>query len=300
MRIRILVPAIGVGTLLLAGCGGIPTAPPVTGPALKAQLPKALRSAGVLKVGSNLNYAPVDFKDPSTEQPAGLDVDLADALGDYLGMKVQIVDEPFDQLIPDVQAGKLDLAMSAVIDTQERQLGTDDNGNRTNPGVDFVDYFITGTSMLVKAGNPLSVVTLDNLCGRTIAVQAGTIQAEIAGRQVAACQKTGQALKIDQFPTDAQALAEVASGAAAADLNDYPIAAYNTEPDRGGSRYQVAGAMMQTSPYGITVNKSDGTLRDVISKALDQLIRNGDYDKIMTRWNARDGEVPASTVNGGF
>ncbi|MDH6116387.1 ABC transporter substrate-binding protein [Kitasatospora sp. GAS204B] len=300
MRNRTLVPALAVSVLLLTACASIPTAPVVTGPGLLAQLPKELRTAGVLRVGSNLNYAPVDFKDPGTNQPSGLDIDLIDALGNYLGLRIQLVDEPFAQLIPDVQSNRLDLAVSAVIDTPDRQLGTDDTGARSNPGVDFVDYFLTGTSILVKAGNPLGIVTLDNLCGRTIALQSGTIQAEIAARQVPACQKAGKSLKIDQFATDAQALAEVDSGVAAADLNDYPVAAYNTEPDHGGGRYQVVGAMMQTSLYGITVNKSDTALRDVLAKALDQLIRNGGYDQILTKWNARDGAVPSSTENGGF
>ncbi|MCX4746792.1 ABC transporter substrate-binding protein [Kitasatospora sp. NBC_01287] len=300
MRNRILVPALGISSLLLAGCATAPSAAVTSGPGLRAQLPKALRAAGVLKIGSNLNYAPVDFKDPSTDRPSGLDVDLADALGGYLGMKVQIVDEPFAQLIPDVQAGRLDLAMSAVIDTQEREQGLDDNGTRSNPGVDFVDYFVTGTSILVKAGNPLSVLNLDGLCGHTVALQSGTVQAEIATRQVSACQQAGKPLKIDQFATDAQALTEVDSGAAAADLNDYPVAAYNTEPDRGGGRFQVTGAVLQTSPYGITVNKANGTLRDVVSTALDQLIRTGAYDQILAKWNAKDGAVPAATVNGGF
>ncbi|PYC68151.1 atrA protein [Streptomyces tateyamensis] len=296
---RTLLPALGTACLLLTGCGSstTPTADP--GTALRAKLPAKLRTAGLLKVGTNLNYAPVDFK-ASDGTAAGLDIDLAQALADYLGLRVQFVDQPFDQLLPAVQSHQLDLAMSAVIDTRQRQNGVDDSGARANPGVDFVDYFLTGTAILVKAGNPLSITSLDHLCTHTVAMQRGTVQAEIAARQGDVCHKYGKSLTVDLFDTDDQALTEVASGKAVADLNDYPVAAWNTRPDHGGDRFQVTGSMLQTSPYGITLNKSDGALRDVLAKALDQLIRNGTYDRILTKWNARDGAVPASEINGGF
>ncbi|WP_280668288.1 MULTISPECIES: ABC transporter substrate-binding protein [unclassified Kitasatospora] len=293
------VLAVGLGSLLLAGCGSTTGAAADPGAALRTQLPKAVRSAGVLKIGSNLNYAPVDFKDTNAA-PAGLDPDLANALGSYLGLKVQFVDMSFDKLIPAVQSGQVDLAMSAVIDTQERQTGADDNGKQVNPGVDFVDYFETGTTILAKTGNPLGITTLDNLCGHTIALQGGTIQAEIAARQQTACGRAGKPLQVDLFATDDQALAEVSSGTAVADLNDYPVAAYNTDPSRGGGQFQVTGSILQPSPYGITVNKSDPELRDVLSKALTELIRDGDYDKILTKWNIPGGAVADAQVNGGF
>ncbi|WP_051966676.1 ABC transporter substrate-binding protein [Kitasatospora mediocidica] len=293
------VLAVGLGSLLLAGCGstGASTADP--GARLRAQLPKAVKSTGVLRIGSNLNYAPVDFEDQNAAA-VGLDPDLAAALGNYLGLKVQFDNMPFDQLIPAVQSGRIDLAMSAVIDTQQRQTGADDNGKQVNPGVDFVDYFETGSTLLVKAGNPQNISTLDNLCGRTIALQRGTVQAEIAARQQTACGRSNRPLKVDLFDTDVQALAEVDAGTAVADLNDYPVAAYTTDPSRQGTKFQVTGSLLQPSPYGITVAKTDPALRDVLSGALNQLIRNGTYDKLLTTWDMHSGAVPVAQINGGF
>ncbi|GAA1264776.1 ABC transporter substrate-binding protein [Kitasatospora nipponensis] len=298
MRRNTLLPVLGLA-LALSGCGSPAGPAAVTGPALRAQLPKAIRSAGLLRIGSDLNYAPVDFK-AQDGTPTGLDVDLAGALGGYLGLRVQFFDQPFEKLIPAVQSRQIDLAMSAVIDTRQRQTGADDNGRQVNAGVDFVDYFMTGTAILVRSGNPLGVTNLDNLCGHTVAMQRGTVQAEIAARQQAVCQRGGKPLKVDLFDTDDQALTEVASGTAVADLNDYPVAAYNTDPARGGDRFQVTGALLQPSPYGITVNKDDDALRDVLAKAMNQLIRNGTYDTILTRWNAHDGALLDASVDAGF
>ncbi|MER5642536.1 ABC transporter substrate-binding protein [Kitasatospora sp. NPDC002227] len=291
--------ALGAGGLLLAtGCGSTVSPGARSAVDLRARLPQSVKAAGKLRIGSDLHYAPVDFTDGGGA-PAGLDPELAAAVGAYLGLKVEFVDLPFDRLIPAVQSRQLDLAMSAVIDTRQRQDGVDENGRPTGPGVDFVDYFITGTSILVKKPNPLHVGSLDDLCGHTVALQRGTIQDGIAARQTAACDKLAKPLEIHQLDTDQQALAEVASGAAAADLNDYPVAEYNTHSAQGDTGFELTGTQLSTSPYGLTFNKDDTALRDVIAKALDRLIRDGSYEKILTKWNVHPGAVQGAVVNGG-
>jgi len=288
----------GTGSLLLSACGSSSSPAEEAASQLRSRVPQAVRSAGALRVASDLNYPPVDFKGPDGA-PAGLDPDLAGALGRYLGLKIEFTDLPFEQVIPAVQQRKADLAMSAVIDTRHRQEGTDDRHQQVDPGVDFIDYFMTGTSILVRANNPLGIATLDGLCGRTVAVQRGTIQAELAERQTAACLKAGKPLQVHELEDDAQAQAEVAAGTAAADLNDFPVAVYNTAPERGG-KFRMIGAYVQSSPYGITVNKQDTALRDVLAKALDQLIRNGEYDRILAKWGVQRGAVTSAVVNGGL
>ncbi|MFF3108336.1 ABC transporter substrate-binding protein [Kitasatospora sp. NPDC057904] len=290
---------LGTGGLLLTGCGS-GTADPGAQADLRASLPKAVKAAGVLRIGSYLHYPPVDFRD-TDGKPAGLDPEIATAVGDYLGLRVEFTDLPFEQLIPAVQAKKIDLAMSAVIDTKQRQLGAADDGHQADPGVDFVDYFTTGTSMVVKAGSQLSLTTVDDLCGHTVAVQRGTLQDDFATRQQGACPRTGRQLKVDRFDSDDQALAEVASGAAVADLNDYPVAQYNTTTPARTGKFQLANThFLQSGPYGITVAKDDTGLRDVVSKALDQVILGGGYDKILAKWNVTTGAVASTVVNGGL
>lgn len=93
----------------------------------------------------------------------------------------------------------------------------------------------------------------------------------------------------------------MASGAAVADLNDYPVAQYNTtQPGRAGV-FQLANThFLQSGPYGITVAKDNTALRDAVAKALDQVIRGGEYDKILDKWNVRFGAVSSAVVNGGL
>ncbi|WP_431682346.1 ABC transporter substrate-binding protein [Kitasatospora sp. KL5] len=289
--------AAGAAGLLLSGCAS--SASPASDGAsdLRDRLPKDVRKAGVLRIGSYLNYAPVEFKE-ADGRPAGLDPDLAAAIGRLLGLRVEFTDMPFERLIPAVEAGDIDLAMSAVIDTTDRQNGIDDRGRTSGPGVDFVDYFFTSTSILVKAGNPAGISGLDSLCGHAVAVQRGTVQAEIATRQAGACSRYDKKLDVHLLATDELALAEVADGTAVADLNDYPVAQYNTSAARGG-RFALTGEHIQSSPYAITVNKADTELRTAVAKALDRLIRNGEYDRILEKWGLHTGAVSSAVVNGG-
>ncbi|MFI5527368.1 ABC transporter substrate-binding protein [Kitasatospora sp. NPDC051853] len=287
-----------LGCLTLAACASSTTEDPGSAGTLRSQLPRAIRDAGVLRIASDLNYPPVDFKQPDGT-PAGLDVDLARALAARLGLRAEFTDMPFEQVLPAVRERRVDLAMSAVLDTRQRQQGLDDQGRTADSGVDFVDYFVTGTSILVRQGNPAGIGSLDDLCGQTVALQRGTVQDEIAQRQTAACAKTGKPLTIRRMDSDQQALAEVAAGRAVADLNDYPVAEYNTRDGQGRGRFQVTGGQFQTSPYGITLAKDSGALRDVLAKVLDQLIRNGEYDRILARWNVPAGGVSSAVVNGG-
>ncbi|MGW6917732.1 ABC transporter substrate-binding protein [Kitasatospora sp. NPDC054939] len=293
--------ALGAGGLLLSGCNSVD---PVTAGGgqeeLRSQLPKAIRTAGVLRIGSYLNYAPVDFK-AADGTPAGLDPDIANTVAKYLGLRAEFVDMPFGKLIPAVQAGEIDAAMSAIIDTRWRQLGAAEDGSQADPGVDFVDYFHTSTSIVVKAGNPKGITTLESLCGYTVAVQRGTIQDELATRQTGACSRLGKPLQVRRLDNDEQALAEVAAGTAVADLNDYPVAEYNTKQGQRGGRFElVSSRIPQSGPYGITLAKGSTELRDVIAKTLDQLIRNGEYDKILDKWNVRGGGISSAVVNGGL
>lgn len=107
---------------------------------LADKLPSDIRKAGVIKVGSDIAYPPVEFMKDG--KATGIDPDIADALGKQLGVKFQFQNGKFDQLIVGLQAGRTQVIMSAMNDTKDRQNGIDsDNGKKAYDGIDFVDYF---------------------------------------------------------------------------------------------------------------------------------------------------------------
>ncbi|KJY37174.1 MULTISPECIES: ABC transporter substrate-binding protein [unclassified Streptomyces] len=287
------------GTLLLTGCVGDRTAAEDPLQQLRAKVPSAQQSGKVLRIGMDVNYPPVEFRG-SDGKPDGLDPDIAAALGRILDLRIEYVDTPFDKLIPNLHHKQYDVAMSALSDIRQRRDGVDEAGKSTGLAVDFVDYFIAGTSIVVPKGNPKGIHGLDDLCGRTVAVQSGTTQDEIVARQVTACTRANKPLTVHKFDSDAKALAEVAGGAAQAGLNDFPVAAHAAKNTDGGNRFEVSGAQSRSNPYGIALRKEDTELRDVLAKAIDQLIRSGEYDKILAKWNVSAGAAQNAVVNGGI
>jgi polar amino acid transport system substrate-binding protein len=300
------VGAIAVaGTLLLAGCGdqtkdkdSSDSSASTSSAPLAAKLPQAIRDKGVVKVGSDIAYAPVEFKDGSGKT-VGIDPDLADAMGKQLGVKFQFENGTFDTLITGLRSKRYDIAMSAMTDTKDRQDGVDsETGKKVGEGVDFVDYFTAGVSIYTKKGDDQGIKTWSDLCGKKIAVQRGTVSEDLAKAEAKKC-PSGKKLSIESFDNDQQAQTRVRSGGAQAGSSDFPVTAYAVKTSGGGKDFQIVGEQVEAAPYGIAVAKDNTQLRDALQAALDAIIKNGEYDKIIQKWGVADGAVTAAAVNGG-
>jgi polar amino acid transport system substrate-binding protein len=301
------VGAIAVaGALVLTGCGdqtdkssSSDTSSSSSSAPLADKLPKDIKDAGVVKVGSDIAYPPVEYM--QSGKAVGIDPDIADALGKQLGVKFEFQNGKFDQLIVGLQSKRFNAIMSAMNDTKDRQNGIDsDTGKKAGNGIDFVDYFTAGTSILVQKGNPKGIKTLDDLCGKVVALQKGTTSEGIAKTQSTKCKTDGKkAITLQTFDTDPEALLRLKQGASVADLNDFPVAAYNAKTSGGGKDFEVVGDQIEAGPYGIGVSKESTQLRDALQAAMDAIIKNGEYTKILQKWNVTDGAVTEAKINGG-
>ncbi|MFG2954374.1 ABC transporter substrate-binding protein [Streptomyces sp. NPDC048291] len=293
------------GALILTGCGdqtdkgGDSGSSSTSSAPLASKLPADIRKAGVVKVGSDIAYPPVEYMENG--KAVGVDPDIADALGKQLGVKFEFQNGKFDNLIVGLQANRFNVIMSAMNDTKDRQDGIDsDTGKKVGSGVDFVDYFTAGTSILVQKGNPKGIKSLDDLCGKVVALQKGTTSEGIAKAQSEKCTKDGgKAIDLQTFDTDPEALLRLKQGASVADLNDFPVAAYNAKTSNGGKDFEVVGEQIEAGPYGIAVSKENTQLRDAIQAAMAAIIKSGDYQKILEKWNVTQGAVTESKINGG-
>ncbi|MCX4669885.1 ABC transporter substrate-binding protein [Streptomyces sp. NBC_01381] len=296
------VGAIAVaGALLLTGCGDQTKdngGGKVTDAPLADKLPEDIRDAGVIKVGSDIAYPPVEFKDKSGKT-VGIDPDLGDALGKQLGVEFQFENGTFDTLLGGLRSKRYDIAMSAMTDTKNRQEGIDEEtGKKIGTGVDFVDYFTAGVSIYTKKGDDQGIKTWADLCGKKIVVQRGTVSHDLAKAESKKC-KDGKKIAIESFDNDQQAQTRLRSGGADAGSSDFPVAAYAVKTSGGGKDFELVGEQVEAAPYGIAVSKKNAELRDAIKEALDAIIKNGEYDKIISKWGVEDGAVKEANVNGG-
>ncbi|MFE1313482.1 ABC transporter substrate-binding protein [Streptomyces sp. NPDC058755] len=300
------VGAIAVaGALLLTGCGdqtknkdnGSGTASTSNAP-LADKLPKEFRDKGEIKVGSDIAYAPVEFKD-SSGNVVGLDPDLAAAMGKQLGVKLTFENGTFDALLTGLRSGRYDIAMSAMTDNKNRQEGVDpDTGKKVGEGVDFVDYLTAGVSIYTRKGDTKGITSWADLCGKKIAVERGTVSEDLAKQEAKKC-PSGKKLTIEAFDDDQQSQTRLRSGGVDAASSDFPVAAYAVKTSGGGKDFQVVGDQVEAAPYGIAVAKSDAQLRDALQAAMNAIIKNGEYQKILEKWGAEDGAVKESAINGG-
>jgi polar amino acid transport system substrate-binding protein len=284
--------AVLATALLAAGCGtAAPAAPADAAPAvtvderLHAALPEDVRDAGVLTVANDPSYPPASSFGPDGRTIVGFEPDLGAALGELLGVEVRFESASFDTLLDELAADRFDLVMSAVTDTAERE-----------QQADFVNYFRAGSSIVVARGNPLGIHDLSGLCGRSVAVEAGTVQVGLLQRAQAAC-----ALRIDvhELPTNDDALLELRTGRADAVLADYPPAVFVTTDPRTQNSYQlVSDTQYEPGLYGIAVAPDRTALRDVLTEALQRLVDDGVYQELLDRWEVGHGAVDAVTVNG--
>lgn len=280
--------------LLAAACGsstgtGTSTSSAAPSPkavsSIAAQVPAAIKSKGTLTVAADATYAPNEFIGPDGHTVVGMDADLAKALGQVMGLKVNMVNATFDTIIPGIVSGKYDLGMSSFTDTKARQ-----------QTVDFVTYFVAGTSFYVKSSGGPPITSLADLCGHKVAVEKGTTQQSDAQAQSGKCKAAGKAAVGLQIFNDQNAVnLALSSGRADVAMADSPVAEYQVKKSSG--TFKLSGQSYGTAPYGIAMPKSNGMAKPV-QAAMKVLIADGTYKKILSKWGIQAGAISNPVING--
>jgi polar amino acid transport system substrate-binding protein len=277
--------------VLLGACGGGGDAKATGVTAIGETLPAQIRKARVITVGSDIEYPPLEFFGEGASTPQGFDVDLADAIAERLGVSARFVNfTDLDGLVPALVAGRFDVVMSGLTDTPERRA----------LGAVFVDYLMTGTSMLVPKGNPKGVKSLDDLCGQAVAVQKDTEQdIHAVPDQSAACRVVGRPeLNVVALASEAAALDQLRRGRVAAVLTDAAVAGYSAMTAAGGTEFEEAGAPAGGGAYGIAVAAKATQLRDALAKSLGAVMADGTYRTLLEKWGLTRAALDAPTVIG--
>lgn len=234
---------------------------------------------GVLTVGTNPPFAPFEFKD-SDGSIIGLEMDLANAVAQVLGLEFQPVEQDFSMILPAVQAGQIDLGGSGFTDTDERR-----------ENFDFVDILYAGIQWAKLTDGP-NDVDPSNPCGLTVAVQRTTVsETDDLRPKQEACDGD---LTILPYDTSDNAALAVLMGRADALSADSPVSAWAV--NRSDGRMSMVGEMFDAAPYGFAVPK-DSDLGPAVAAALQHLIDTGAYAEILNRWGVDEGLVEHAMIN---
>ncbi len=279
--------------LTLAACGGDSSSssdesasplPSVSADSeLAASVPEAIKSAGVIKFGTDASYAPMEYIAADGSTIEGADIDLGNAIAAKLGLKSEWSNSTFDSLIVGVTNGKFDSSMSSFTINPERL-----------EQVNMVSYLNAGTAWAVASGNPQDV-NPEDACGKSVGVQKATVQVpDIEARSEACVSEGKEAIDIQQFTLQSDTTTALTSGKVDAMLADSPVIAYAIT--QTGQLEQV-GDIYDSAPYGVVVPLDQVDFANSIQGAIQAMIDDGSYKEILAKWGLEDGAVSTSELN---
>jgi polar amino acid transport system substrate-binding protein len=278
------------GTSGTTASGGVsnPTATPGINEAKDAkiagELPSSVAGKSALIAASDATYAPMEFIASDGKTVIGADTDFAKALGQIIGVPINMQNAGFDSILPGLASGKYDLGLSSFTITKERE-----------NTVDFVSYMTAGESFFVKADGGPDIQTVADLCGLTVAAERGTVEAAAASAQDKKCTAAGKdGVTVTAFPDENGVNLALSSGRADVAMADSPPAAYAVEKSNG--QFKLSGKSFGNAPYGMALPKGNGMAKPM-QAAWQKIIDDGTYQKILDYWGLSDAAITSSEIN---
>jgi polar amino acid transport system substrate-binding protein len=296
--------------IVVAACSAAPTAAPAAAPtgapteaATVAPTPVAtipaenLVLAKHLTICSDIPYPPQEFFDENGNAE-GMDVEIGNEIANRLGLKAQYVNTVFDSIILAVTGGKCDIVISAMNVTADRQ-----------KQISMIPYFQAGQSFVTLKGNPNKISTPMDLCGKSAAAESGTTEADYlqgtgdyAGKGLTqACVAAGkQSINVIVAAKDTDALQQLQAGKVVIYSADSPVAAYYTVQHPDQFELAAGGEVLEPAVEGIGIpcgTASDCTnaplsaVGAAVKTALQSMMADGTYAKILAKWNLSTGAV---------
>lgn len=247
-------------------------------------VPEKLKSAGVLRVAGDASFPPFFYLDQKGEYQ-GFDADLARAVGEVLKVKVNFTNTKTEGLLTGIMANRFDVGMSGLIDRPVRE-----------ESFDFVNYYRGGSSLLVKGGNPQKI-TPATICGNDIAAGKGTA-ADVSNIPALAkeCEAAGKPpVKSVPFPDYNAAVLAVESGRVPAAMTLNAINAWIAAHSEG--KVMDAGVVPGTFLIGVAVQKGNTELVNALYAAIDTLMKNGVYAKLLQKYNVANNPLDKPRIN---
>ena len=215
---------------------------------------------GVLTMGTNATFPPYEYKDG--DDIVGIDAEIAQAMADKLGLKLEIVDMDFDSLIASIQSGKVDMSLAGMTVTEARK-----------QNVDFTDSYATGVQVIIVKDDS-DIASVDDLQDKLIGVQQGT---------------TGHLYCSDDYGEDHVIAYTNGATAVQALLQDkVDCVVIDQEPAKAfveaNEGLKILDTAYTTEDYAAAVSKDNPALTAALNKALQELKDDGTIQGILDKY----------------
>lgn len=216
--------------------------------------------------------APFEFRDPQDpDKRIGFEVEIAQAIGQRTGKKIEFVQAQWDTLIQGLKRGDFDMAMSGIEITDERKAEAA-----------FSKPYYVYTEQLVVRAEQTSVSKLEDLKGHAV----GTLAACAAEGVL----KNTPGIEVKSYDDNVRPYDDLAIGRVDGVLLDLCIATYYAKPN---PKLRFAGEAFAPGYYGIAVRQDDKNLLFQIDDALLSMKRDGTLQNIYKKWDLwNDAQTP--------
>jgi polar amino acid transport system substrate-binding protein len=241
--------------------------------ALAIDLPPEITKRGSIKIALVPNYPPMEFRDPATNALSGFDIDLGEALGRKLGVKIEWTETSFAEFMPSISTGRVDAILSG-----------------------FVDYLRSGPKFFVQQSRASEFKDMVALCGKKVGASRRTMfPAEIDKWS----QKNCASNPVQFVGTDgsADARTQLRQGRIDAAVQGNETLPYVMDLEPG--TYAPVGDPFATQFTGIALPVKEKALQQAVADALDALIADGTYKTLLAKWKLTDNAIEKATINAG-
>lgn len=264
--------ALVAGVVLLTGCSSGSQGEDTPSPAEK------------IVAAADASLLPYNFLDSDNTTWKGINVDLAAALSTKLGRPIVFENASFDTIIPGLASGRYDVALTGMFDTKERE-----------KTVDFVDYLGAKNNFLMTTDIP-DVSTMDDLCGYVVGIPSGALEADLLATASDDCKKAGKKeITVNQYADLDAVILALTSGRIQVTPNDSAANAYILAQHT--DTLKVSGSYL-TDGYFAAGFAKDSELTAEFKQAFADIIADGTYTEILTKWGVADRALKEPIING--
>ncbi len=216
---------------------------------------------GVFTVATNAEFPPYEYHDGG--EIVGIDVEIAQAIAEYLGLTLEIEDIAFDSIIPEVTSGKVDMGIGAITVTEDRK-----------KNVDFSDTYASSSQVIiVQEGS--EITGPDDLAGKNIGVQLGTTG------DIYASDYESEGSTIERYNKGFEAIEALTQGKIDAVVIDQQPAEVFVSENEG---IMILDEALTYEDYAFVIAKGNTALLDAVNTALADLGESGQLQAIVDKY----------------
>lgn len=262
-KMGMVLGAAAVSAVLFSGCGSKPAQ---TTPATSAETTAETGAKGVLVMATNAEFPPYEFREGG--EIVGIDVEIAKAIAEEMGMSLEIEDMAFDSIISAVQSGKADFGAAGMTVSEDRL-----------KSVDFSIPYAAATQVIIVKGDS-KIQGMEELAGKTVGVQQGT-----TGDLYVSDDEDLGIGKVERYNKGfeaVQALKQDKIDAVVIDTEPAKVFVAQTEG------LMILDEAYTEEEYAICIKKGNAELLEGVNAAIAKLKESGDLQSIIDKYIAAE------------